>query len=91
MPLRIVQWVKPQPVSPSIWLKDHRHPVMDTLHVGIGGGGDDSHLHAIANKFPDPSKSQGLAITALEVKGLPVTGPPFIESAGRYNASVMPE
>ena len=43
---------------------------MNALQVGIGGSGYDPRLQEIANKFPDPSKSQGLAITALEVKPL---------------------
>jgi hypothetical protein len=91
LPLHIVQRVTPQPVSPNTWIKDHRHPVVDTLHVGIGGGGDDSRLQVIANKFPDPSKSKGLPVTALEVKGLPVTLTPFIESTGRNEASALSE
>jgi hypothetical protein len=62
---------------------------MDATHVGIGCRGNDRCLKVATNLFPDPGKSQRVTVYHLEVEGLTVVRPPFIEPAGWDKASVL--
>ena len=58
-----------QPIEPICLLKDHRHPLVQLAHGGVGAGGQDSerahHLAGrVAPPFPDARQRKGRSVPA---------------------------